>query len=121
MILVWPILVGVALLGWGLAAASVIKWWSRVDLRNVADALPLGIAIYLLIGGMALGLDLHTRWFTTAMVVAGIGAATVALVSRAREASMRWWGGLALALSLCVPGAADRRVAGGAVLVERVR
>ncbi|RNM17480.1 hypothetical protein [Nocardioides pocheonensis] len=89
MAIAWPILVALALFGWGLVASAAAKRWSGVDLDAAADALPLGIATYLAIAGGALALDVHTRWFTTAMVLAGLAATAVTLVRRARLGSLR--------------------------------
>jgi hypothetical protein len=71
--IVWPILVFSAIAGWGTAGGWVARRVAQVELRPLQETLPLGLALVLVIAGLAVAFDA----FNTAVVAAivAIGAA----------------------------------------------
>jgi len=88
-VVAWPLLILVALLGWGLAAARTVARLSGVTLRSLGERLALGLALLLAIAGMAVALGAFSELFVTMCVGAGSGWTLLELWRHGRRMRFR--------------------------------
>ena len=71
----WSLVVLATLVGWGLVGARVVSSIGGVELRSAGEILPLGVALYVAVAGLAVAFDAHGRLFVGFVVATGIAAA----------------------------------------------
>lgn len=103
MLIAWPLIVLVALVGYGVAGSRILRTVGGLDLRSASEILSLGIALYIALAGLALAFDRHGRGFIELVIGAGAGLSLIALVRwthRRTSLPERWHASAAVGASL---------------------
>jgi hypothetical protein len=81
---VWPLLILVALTGWGSASAWLAKRLAGVELRSLGEVLALGVAVILAIAGVVVAIGAFSNRVVYGGMAIGIGCALLEIVRRMR-------------------------------------
>jgi hypothetical protein len=84
MMVVWPLLILVALIGWGYAGVWVTRRLAGVEPDSLGESLALGLALVLAVAGLAVAFGVFNSLLVYIVVAVGIACAFVELVRRVR-------------------------------------